>query len=71
MSPHIGLLTLKENYMDYICFLSKEKAVIHRSNNGGWIAINADGYYFWFNLSYRVSDICTHKALAGCNAKFI
>jgi hypothetical protein len=57
--------------MDYICFLSKEKALIHRSKNGGWIAIDADGYYFWFNLSYRLSDICTHKALSGCNAKFI
>ena len=57
--------------MDYICFLNKEKAIIHRSKHGGWIVINSDGHYFWFSLSYKVSDIFTHKALAGCNAKFI
>lgn len=57
--------------MDYICFVNKEKAFIHRSKNGGWIAIDSNGKYFWFSLSYTISDICTHKALFGCNAKFI
>jgi hypothetical protein len=57
--------------MDYVCFTNRDKAIIQRNSSGGHIAIDDRGLYFWFNPVYTISKIMVHKALSGCNAKFI
>ena len=57
--------------MEYACFTNKDKALNQRHALGGHIAIDSNGFYFWFSPAYTISGIMTHKALHGCNAKFI
>ncbi len=58
--------------MKFAAFNTLEDACRHRSIYGGWIFKSADESEFvWFDSSYTVTPIMTHKAIRGMSGVLV